>query len=91
MQGTDIGWGMAIFRVFVLMAKTFLVIFLFMLIRWSWPRFRFDQLMSLAWKVMLPLGVLNFLAVAILTELQHTQVLAGRASTLGGSAWWVGW
>ena len=32
------------------------VILFFMLARWSWPRFRFDQLMDLAWKVMLPWG-----------------------------------
>ena len=48
-------WG----RVLVLMTKVFLVIFFFMLVRWSWPRFRFDQLMTLAWKVMLPLTLLN--------------------------------
>ena len=39
-----------------------------MLVRWSWPRFRFDQLMSLAWKVMLPLGLVNLVAVAMLVE-----------------------
>ncbi len=78
--GDDIGWGLAILRVIVLMAKIFCVIFLFMLIRWSWPRFRFDQLMSLAWKVMLPLGVVNFLAVAVLTELGHIGFLSGRSS-----------
>ena len=59
-----------------------LVIFLFMMVRWSWPRFRFDQLMSLAWKVMLPLGVLNLVAVAVVTELQHTGMPAGGPSRL---------
>jgi NADH-quinone oxidoreductase subunit H len=76
------GWGIALLRVAVLMTKVFLVIFLFMMVRWSWPRFRYDQLMSLAWKVMLPLGVLNLLAVAIVTELRHTGVVSGRFSTL---------
>jgi NADH-quinone oxidoreductase subunit H len=75
-------WGLAILRMLVLMTKTFLVIFLFMLIRWTWPRFRFDQLMSLAWKVMLPLGVLNLVAIAILTELRHLQVLPAAYSTV---------
>ncbi len=41
------------------------VIVFFMMVRWSWPRFRFDQLMNLAWKVMLPLGLVNLVAVAI--------------------------
>jgi NADH-quinone oxidoreductase subunit H len=39
-----------------------------MLVRWSWPRFRFDQLMALAWKVMLPLGLVNLVAVAVMVE-----------------------
>lgn len=68
---TDIGWGVAILRIAVLMGKTTAVIFFFMLVRWSWPRFRYDQLMSLAWKVMLPLGVVNLMAVAVLGEIQH--------------------
>lgn len=63
-----ITWWMAILRVLVLGAKTLLVILFFMLVRWSWPRFRFDQLMNLAWKVMLPLGVVNLVAMAVLAE-----------------------
>ena len=65
------GWGQAILRVVVLNAKVFLVILFFMLIRWSWPRFRFDQLMALAWKVMLPLGLVNLVMVAVLYEIQR--------------------
>ncbi len=68
-------WLGAGLRCAVLMAKIFGVVFFFMLVRWSWPRFRFDQLMSLAWKVMLPLGLVNLLAVAILEELQHPEML----------------
>jgi len=62
-------WPIALVRVGVLCTKVFLVILFFMLVRWSWPRFRFDQLMSLAWKVMLPLGMVNLVAVAIFNEL----------------------
>ncbi|MCP4189398.1 MAG: NADH-quinone oxidoreductase subunit NuoH [Planctomycetaceae bacterium] len=87
--GDDIGWGVAILRILVLMGKTFLLIFFFMLVRWSWPRFRFDQLMTLAWKVMLPLGVVNLIAVAILSELSHPSHFGERLN------WWyysiVGW
>jgi NADH-quinone oxidoreductase subunit H len=60
----------AILRVAVLMTKIFLVILFFMLVRWSWPRFRFDQLMALAWKVMLPLGLINFVAVAVIDQVK---------------------
>jgi NADH-quinone oxidoreductase subunit H len=81
----EITWGLALVRLAVLMVKIFGVVFFFMLVRWTWPRFRFDQLMSLAWKVMLPLGVVNLVAVAILTELAHPGVLGARLyAALGG-------
>ncbi len=44
------------------------MIFFFMVARWSWARFRYDQLMSLAWLVMLPLGMVNLVYVAIWEE-----------------------
>lgn len=69
---TEITWLTAILRIVVLMTKIFLVIVFFMMVRWSWPRFRFDQLMNLAWKVMLPLGLVNLIAVAVFLELEQT-------------------
>lgn len=42
-----------------LFAKIFFFIFFFMWIRWTVPRFRYDQLMNLGWKVLLPLSILN--------------------------------
>jgi NADH-quinone oxidoreductase subunit H len=71
-SGDEIGWGTAILRVLVLAVKILLVILFFMLVRWSWPRFRFDQLMALAWKVMLPLGMVNLLAMAAIVEIERT-------------------
>jgi len=67
-SGETISWTTAILRVAILMGKTLAVIFFFMLARWSWPRFRFDQLMTLAWLVMLPLGLINLVAVACWME-----------------------
>ncbi|MGO8750373.1 MAG: NADH-quinone oxidoreductase subunit NuoH [Thermoguttaceae bacterium] len=63
-SGAAVGWPHAILRVVVLLAKVFAVILFFMLSRWSWPRFRFDQLMGVAWKVMLPWGMVNIVLVA---------------------------
>ena len=85
MLNGELSWTIAFARIGILMAKTFCVIFLFMMIRWSWPRFRFDQLMSLAWKVMLPLGLVNLIAVAILHELQHRDMLGGWFDSTFGS------
>lgn len=64
----NVTWVTAILRVLVLSAKVLGVILFFMMARWSWPRFRFDQLMTLAWKVMLPMGLVNLVAVAVLAE-----------------------
>jgi len=66
--GDAVSWPVALLRVVVLLGKVFVTILFFMLARWSWPRFRFDQLMALAWKVLLPLGLVNAVAVAAWNE-----------------------
>ena len=78
----DVGWLGAIVRVVVLLAKVLIVILVFMLVRWSWPRFRYDQLMALAWKVMLPLGMVNFVAVAVLDQARMAWGLEGTLWTV---------
>ena len=45
--------------------KTGLVIFFYLWVRWSLPRFRFDQLMRLGWKSLVPLGLANIVLTAI--------------------------
>ncbi|MGQ9575265.1 MAG: NADH-quinone oxidoreductase subunit NuoH [Thermoguttaceae bacterium] len=71
-------WPLALLRVGVLFAKIMAVILFFMLVRWSWPRFRFDQLMRMAWKVMLPLGVVNLAVVAVWVEFGQGWAAATR-------------
>jgi len=61
-------WPVAVLRVIVLLAKVMGVILFFMLARWSWPRFRYDQLMDVAWKVMIPWGMVNLVVVAVWLE-----------------------
>jgi NADH-quinone oxidoreductase subunit H len=88
-------WPVAILRVIVLLAKVLAVILFFMVARWSWPRFRFDQLMDLAWKVMLPLGIVNLVVVAVWLEYGNPTGGLGMAllgwATLIGSWLVVSW
>jgi NADH-quinone oxidoreductase subunit H len=56
---------LAILSVLAFFTKTFLMIFVFMWIRWTIPRFRFDQLMHLGWKVLIPIAIINMLLTAI--------------------------
>jgi NADH-quinone oxidoreductase subunit H len=68
LSGGDVTWPVALLRVIVLLGKVMAVILFFMLARWSWPRFRFDQLMEIGWKVMIPWGLVNIVAVAAWIE-----------------------
>lgn len=49
----------------VMMAKVSFFIFLFMWVRWTLPRFRYDQLMNLGWKVLIPLSIINIIITGI--------------------------
>ncbi|HEY5824565.1 MAG TPA: NADH-quinone oxidoreductase subunit NuoH [Cyclobacteriaceae bacterium] len=45
--------------------KIFFFVFFFMWIRWTLPRFRYDQLMNLGWKILLPLSIANLLITSV--------------------------
>jgi NADH-quinone oxidoreductase subunit H len=51
----------------VLFGKVSCFLAFFVWVRWTFPRFRYDQLMRLGWKVLLPLAILNLIVVAALT------------------------
>jgi NADH-quinone oxidoreductase subunit H len=70
----DATWQALVLRLLVLFAKVGLVVIVIMLLRWALPRFRFDQLMGLAWKGLIPLAMLNLIGVSIV-------------ETIGGPRW----
>jgi len=45
--------------------KVAAILFFFILVRWTVPRFRYDQLMNLGWKVMLPLALANIVVTGM--------------------------
>jgi NADH-quinone oxidoreductase subunit H len=66
-------WGnwLVLAQVACLMAKVIFFIFLFMWVRWTIPRFRYDQLMNLGWKGMIPLALINMLLTAFIALLKN--------------------
>jgi NADH-quinone oxidoreductase subunit H len=57
-------WGnwLALIGIGALMTKIIIFIFIFMWVRWTIPRFRYDQLMHLGWRILIPLALFNMLA-----------------------------
>ncbi len=77
----------------VLHTKVLCVILFIMLIRWTIPRFRFDQLMNIAWKVLIPLALGNVVAIMFIKQFNLSMwwstvssialfVIAGMISTV---------
>ncbi|RDC57008.1 NADH-quinone oxidoreductase subunit NuoH [Pedobacter chinensis] len=54
-----------LFGTAVLFAKIFFFIFFFMWVRWTIPRFRYDQLMNLGWKGLIPLAIANIIITGV--------------------------
>jgi NADH-quinone oxidoreductase subunit H len=53
----------------IFFAKIFLFIFFFMWVRWTIPRFRYDQLMDLGWKILIPLAIANIVVTGVVITL----------------------
>ena len=58
-------WAIALWGVGWFLFKTIFFILVFMWVRWTLPRFKYNQLMDIGWKRLLPLALVNLLLVAV--------------------------
>lgn len=61
----DFYWYGTLIHLIAFCVKTYLLVLLMMWIRWTLPRFRVDQMMTLCWKKLIPLGMLCFFLVSV--------------------------
>jgi NADH-quinone oxidoreductase subunit H len=63
------GFDLGIPGIVWFLGKTYFLLFVIMWVRWTFPRVRFDQLMNLSWKVMIPLSLANLLVTAVIVKI----------------------
>jgi len=81
-----------ILRTVVFFGKTVLILFIFMWVRWSLPRFRFDQLMMLAWRALIPISLALLMMTALVVYFWGTTprtLINGTMIVPGKMALWM--
>ena len=59
----------SVIQLHIVLGKTLMIAWIFIWVRWTLPRFRYDQIMSLGWKVMLNIALVNLLLTALIAKL----------------------
>lgn len=65
----DLGWLLTILQILALLVKTAFWAFVFLWVRWTLPRFKYNQLMTLGWKYLLPISLANIAVIAIIVAI----------------------
>lgn len=61
-------WAVVLLRIGAFIFKTLVIVFLQLQIRWTLPRFRYDQIMKLGWKILLPASLINLAITALVAR-----------------------
>ncbi|MFU8805465.1 MAG: complex I subunit 1/NuoH family protein [Bradymonadaceae bacterium] len=59
-------WMTIVLRIFAMVGKILVLVWLQFMLRWTLPRFRYDQVMTLGWKILLPLSIANLFVTAVI-------------------------
>ncbi|MHC4991071.1 MAG: complex I subunit 1/NuoH family protein, partial [Planctomycetota bacterium] len=84
------GLGMILLQVGIMFGKVFLLICLTMIVRWTLPRFRFDQLMRLAWEGMIPTSLVVLLVTSFFVFMGWTPMMWLGSLLALAIVWFVG-
>jgi len=68
-------WMQGFFQVFWFMSKVIVIIILMMFFRWTYPRLRIDQVLTLEWKYLLPINLFNIVLMAVMIYFGFTITL----------------
>ena len=66
-----LGWLLTVLQVLFFLLKTVAIAISFIWVRWTLPRFKYNQLMELGWAKLLPIALANMVVVALLVTLYH--------------------
>ena len=69
-MGTLDGWALWALQVGAFAFKVGVLLFLYVWVRWTLPRFRYDQLMDIGWKRLFPLALVNIVVTALLVAFE---------------------
>lgn len=79
----DVGIFAVIFKMVVYLTKVILVVCFMMVVRWTIPRLRYDQVMAMAWQFVIPVSLAQVVAVSVMVYLGRTSTLEMGIVSLG--------